>query len=62
MCTEAEGFSHRIGRSFLAHEEYFGFGGELADSSSRFDSIQRGQPDVEQNQVWVKFFGFLNRF
>jgi len=30
----------RIGRGFLSHEEYFGFVGDLANLSSRFDPIQ----------------------
>ena len=53
---------HHIGRRFLTYKEYFEFGGELADSSSGFDSIQCWKPDVEHNQVRLQFFGFLNRF
>ena len=57
----AEGFSHNIGRGFLAHEQYFGFGCELANSSSGFDSIQGWKPDVQHDQIGVQFLCFLNR-
>ena len=57
-----ERFLNHIGRGFLAYKEYFGFGGELADSACGFDSIQRRKPDVEHNQVRLQSFGFLNRF
>jgi hypothetical protein len=46
----------------LTHKEDSGLRGELADSSSGFDSAERWQPDIQQNQVRLKFFGFLNRF
>jgi hypothetical protein len=46
----------------LTHKEYEGLRGELADSSSRFDSAERWQPDIQQNQVRLKFLGFLNGF
>jgi transposase len=51
-----------IGRRFLTHEEYFGFGGEPSDSSSGFDSVQTWESNIQQNQVGLQFFGFLNGF
>ena len=58
----AEGFLHNIGRELLTQEKYLGFGGEFADSLGRFDSIQRWQPDIQENQVGLQFFRFANRF
>jgi len=46
----------------LAYQKYLGFGGQLSDSSSRFDSIQGWKPDVEHNQIGLQFFCFVNRF
>jgi len=61
QCTQGESFLYQIGRRFLAHEEYFAFGREFADSSSGFDSVHRGKTDVEQNQVRLQFVRSLKR-
>jgi len=37
-------------------------GGELADASSDFDSVQGWEAQIEQNQVGVQFFSLLNAF
>jgi hypothetical protein len=38
--------------------------GQLSNANlpSGFDSIDPRKPDVKQDQVWLRFFGFLNRF
>jgi hypothetical protein len=49
ICTRAGGFLYHIDRRCLAYKKYFGFGRELADVSSGFDSVQPWKPDVERN-------------
>jgi hypothetical protein len=55
-------FSHHIDGRFLAYKKHFGFWEELVDSPSGLHTIQGWKPDVEQNQIWVQFFGFPNGF
>src|ERR1700750_3114185 len=47
-----------IKRTFLAYEEYFGLRGNLENLSASFNSIQLGQPYIEQNQVRLKCLCF----
>ena len=60
-CSHAESVLHYLGRKLLTQKKYFGVGCQLADSSSGFDSIKFGKTDVEQNQVRLQFFCFVNR-
>jgi hypothetical protein len=46
----------------LAHEKNLRFGGKPADLPSGFDPIQTRKSDVEEYQIGLQFFGFLNRF
>ena len=62
QCPQGKSLLYHIGRGLLADKKYLGLGGKLADSSSRFDSVQGRKPDVEHNQVRSQFFGFVNRF
>jgi hypothetical protein len=59
---KAKSFFHDFGRGFLAYKNYLGFGGDLADSPSGFDSVQAWKSDVEHNQLRLQFFGFLYCF
>jgi len=49
--TDPESFLHKMGSRFLGNKHNFGCGTVCTDLSSRFDSIQRWQPDVEEDQV-----------
>src|ERR1700691_4567134 len=55
-CPQAECCLRHIDRRFLTHEKYFAFRAELADSSSHFNPIKAGKPDVEHDQVRFQFF------
>ena len=57
-----EDYLHDVRRAFLAHKEYFGSRGNFAYSSTGFDAVQCGQSDIQQNQIWVQFFGLLDGF
>jgi hypothetical protein len=46
----------------LGQKEYLGIRDEQADSASGFKSINLRETDVQQDQVWSQFFGFLNGF
>ena len=61
QCARGKSFLRHLGRRFLAHEEYFGLGGCLTDSPGGVDSIQCWKPDVEEYQVGLQFFSFLDR-
>ena len=43
-------------------EQYCRLRGTLADTSGHFDSIQFRKSNVQQDQVWFQYLGFLNRF
>jgi len=49
ICARAKGFLYHIDRRCLVYKKYRGFGRELSDVSSGFDSVQRWKPDVERN-------------
>ena len=61
-CSQAKGCLHQLWGRFLRHEDYLGFRCEFANLSSGFDSIQRWESDIEENQVRLQFFSFLNCF
>ncbi len=45
---------HHVWRRLLAHEDYFGLRDKFVNLSSALDSIQRGESDVEENQIGVE--------
>jgi hypothetical protein len=51
-----------IGRRLLTQEDYIAFLNKASNLSSRFNSIESWQPNIQQNQVGSEFFGFPNRF
>src|SRR6516225_11322019 len=61
-CAEAKSFSHYIRRRFLTEKQDFPVRNELLHMSANFYPIQPRKTDVEQNQVWFQFAGFLNCF
>src|ERR1700722_13382112 len=60
--SQAKKLLRHSGIGFLTQDKYFGVWDEFADSSSRFDSIQFGKTDIEQNQVRFQFLRFLDGF
>ena len=60
--TVGKGCSCHVCIVVLRNEEYFGIRLNFGYSMGGFDSIQGWKPDIEQNQVWFQFFGFLNGF
>ena len=55
-------FVYHVGRRFLANKQDFSAGTDLANSLCDFYPVQNGQSDIEQNQVRLKFFSFLDGF
>src|SRR6476646_9373637 len=55
--ARAQGIFCDVARTVFAHEEDFGFGGNFSDSPGNFNSIYCWKSDVEQNQIWLQFFG-----
>jgi hypothetical protein len=53
--TYSESFLHDIDIGFLTQEKYFGFAGEPANLSSRFNSIQTWQPDMNARMTRTFF-------
>ena len=60
--ARAQSFLYDVERIVLAYEDDFGARGEIPDAPGGLDSIQLWETEVQQNQVWFQFFGFLNRF
>ena len=56
--AQTESFFHHIGGGFLSHKDYFGFRRESANFPGGLESIQTGEPDVQQDQVRMQFFRF----
>ena len=47
---------------FLAHEQYCGSWVAVTNLPRDFDPILHGKPDIEQDQIWLQFLRFPNRF
>ncbi len=60
--ADAKSFLHYVGRSLLSRKDYLGFRSNAADLSSGFDSVQRWESDVQENQIRLQFFRKPNRF
>lgn len=60
--ARAQGLFCNVSRAVFAHEENFGSRGNVSDSASCFNPIQRRKTDVEQDQVWLQFLRLLNGF
>ena len=61
-CSRTEGFLYYVKRAVFADKEDFGCRRNLTNSASGFNPIQCRKSDVEQDQVWLEFFDFLNSF
>jgi hypothetical protein len=61
LCSEPEGFLHDLNGGLLTEKKNFRIRGNLANSSTSFDAIQNGQPNIQQDQIRLKVFGSLNR-
>jgi hypothetical protein len=55
-------FSHHILRGFLSQKDDFGFRDELTNFLGGRDSVEIGEADIQQDQVWPQVCGFVNRF
>jgi hypothetical protein len=60
--TNAEGAPHDIGRGILTDDKYFRVWAEFANSPNDLHAIQRGESEVEQDQIWLEFFGVPDGF
>ena len=58
--TKSNCFVYDYRRSLLAQEDDLRSRGKLANSSSHFHAIQRGETDVEQNQIGLQRRGVLH--
>jgi hypothetical protein len=62
QCAQAQSLLHHIGRTFLGKEENFYVWSEPTQAPGNLQPTQFGKADIEQNQVWLELFSFLDGF
>lgn len=60
--AQRKSFLHEFGRRFLGYEDDFGIERECANLAGDVEPIERGEPDVEENEGGLEFCGLADGF